>query len=209
LNRAICVSLDKDVFDFIHTLVDISVLGYFDKNNMGTVYNLSYLGNDEAWQEFVSQEPDLKVIMLVDPPKLKRQLVEYYGASRLISLVAPDTYISSRASLEKGVTVQRGVKILPDAKIGKAVKINVNATIHHDTTIEDYCTIAPGCTLLGNVKIGEGTFVGAGAIILPHVQIGTNVTVGAGAVVLKDVPDNSVMGGVPARNLKRWKELKE
>lgn len=53
------------------------------------------------------------------------------------------------------------------------------------------------------VRIGAGTWVGHGAIILPGTSIGRNVVVAAGSVVRGDVPDHAVVGGVPARVLRR------
>lgn len=52
------------------------------------------------------------------------------------------------------------------------------------------------------VAIGNGTWVGARAIVLPGVSIGSRVVVAAGAVVTKDVPDEVVVGGNPARVLR-------
>ena len=52
---------------------------------------------------------------------------------------------------------------------------------------------------IGPVKIGSGSIIGYHAIILPNVTIGDNVNVGAGAVVTKDVPDDTIVGGVPAK----------
>lgn len=57
-------------------------------------------------------------------------------------------------------------------------------------------------TRVANTKIGNNVFVGAGAIVLPGVTIGNNVVIGAGSVVTKDVPDNSVVIGNPARVVK-------
>jgi maltose O-acetyltransferase len=49
------------------------------------------------------------------------------------------------------------------------------------------------------VRIGNDVWIGGNVTILPGVTIGNNVVVAAGAVVTKDVPDNSLVGGVPAR----------
>lgn len=53
------------------------------------------------------------------------------------------------------------------------------------------------------VRVGDGTWIGHGAIVLPGSSIGRNVVVAAGSVVRGDVPDHSVVGGVPARILRR------
>lgn len=52
------------------------------------------------------------------------------------------------------------------------------------------------------VKIGNDVWIGGNCTILPGVTIGNNVVVAAGAVVTHDVPDNTLVGGVPARKIK-------
>lgn len=54
---------------------------------------------------------------------------------------------------------------------------------------------------IGCIEIGNNVFIGAGAKILYDVKVGDNVIIAAGALVNKDVPSNSVVGGVPARGI--------
>lgn len=56
------------------------------------------------------------------------------------------------------------------------------------------------------VRVGSGSWIGHGAMILPGTTIGRNVVVAAGSVVRGDVPDHTVVGGVPARPLRRYVE---
>lgn len=51
----------------------------------------------------------------------------------------------------------------------------------------------------GCIEIGSNVFIGAGTRILPNTKIGSNVVIGAGSIVNKDIPDNSVVAGVPAK----------
>ena len=52
------------------------------------------------------------------------------------------------------------------------------------------------------VSIGNDVWIGGNVTILPGVTIGDNVIIAAGAVVTKDIPDNCVVGGIPARVIK-------
>jgi acetyltransferase-like isoleucine patch superfamily enzyme len=60
----------------------------------------------------------------------------------------------------------------------------------------------------GPIRIDDNAFIGMGAIVLPNVTIGRNAIVAAGAVVTRDVPPNTVVGGVPAKPLMSVEEYK-
>lgn len=62
---------------------------------------------------------------------------------------------------------------------------------------------------IGCIEIKDNVFVGAGTTILYGVQIGSNVIIGAGSLVNKDIPPNSVAGGVPAKVLGSFDEYLE
>ena len=63
----------------------------------------------------------------------------------------------------------------------------------------------------GGVDIGNDAWLGTGCIIMPNVRIGRGAIIGAGAVVNKDVPDYTLVAGVPAKEIKRieWTENNE
>lgn len=58
----------------------------------------------------------------------------------------------------------------------------------------------------GRIKIGNNVHIGWNAIIMPGVTIGNNCIIGCGAVVTKDIPDNSVAVGVPAKVIETLEE---
>ena len=89
---------------------------------------------------------------------------------------------------------QGGIEIGDNTLIGQQVVI---ATLNHDLNPQKRANMIPA-----PVKIGKNVWIGAHATILQGVTIGDNSVVAAGAVVTKDVPSNTVVGGVPAKIIK-------
>lgn len=98
--------------------------------------------------------------------------------------------------------IMQNAVVQSSSKIGKHCIINTSASIDHDCLIEDFVHISPNSALCGNVKVGEGTWIGAGSTIIPGVKIGKWSIIGAGSVVTKDIPDYSLAVGNRCRVIK-------
>jgi UDP-perosamine 4-acetyltransferase len=120
----------------------------------------------------------------------------------IVNAIHPAAVIARSAHIGNGITVMANAVINPDARIGDNVVINTGAIVEHDCVLEDHVHIATGAHLAGSVHVGEGSHVGVGASVRQGIRIGKGSVVGAGAAVVKDVPDNVVVAGVPARILK-------
>lgn len=81
--------------------------------------------------------------------------------------------------------------------------------ITHDGGTLLYRKQIPDLEITKPIVVGNDVYIGNNVIILPGVTIGNNVVIGAGAVVSKDIPDNSVAVGVPARVIKTADEYLE
>ena len=117
---------------------------------------------------------------------------QIWSAHRLTSVTGPGRIrIGNGVFINAGVVVYSDVAITIEDDVALANEVYVMDTSSHGIEGRE-AHAAP-------VVIGAGTWVGARAIVLPGVTIGKRVVVGAGAVVTKDVPDEVLVAGNPAR----------
>lgn len=123
-----------------------------------------------------------------------RMFPPFYTAFGKATKVGKDVFINFGCTfLDQGcITLEDGVYIGPDVKV---------ITENHPEEPDKRHTLktAP-------VVVRSNAWLGAGAIILPGVTVGRNSIVAAGAVVTKDVADNTIVGGVPARVIREIKQ---
>lgn len=106
----------------------------------------------------------------------------------------------------RGVTIGENVEIINsniDYGHGFLLTIGDNVTITHSTILTHDASTKKkmGYSKVGKVTIGNNVFIGMGSIILPNTTIGNDVIIGAGSVVTKDIPNNSVVAGNPAKKI--------
>lgn len=195
----------KEVLEICKKNNQLTKLAFFDdlsQNGPERLYDTFPIlkSMEEAVRYF--EEIDSSFSIGIGKPSLRKTMYDKFTANggKLTSIISPDAKIGSYdIEIGEGANILDGVKISNSVNIGLASLIYYNAIITHDCNIGDFVEISPNATILGRVHIDSFTHIGANATILPNLKVGTNVLVGAGAVVTKDIPDNSIAVGVPAK----------
>lgn len=175
----------------------INVVGIFDDNVKDNYLN-SYkiLGNYNP-----NYLKDLPMIISIGNNLIRKNI------SQLVShnfgkIFHSTSCIDRLVDINFGSVVLHQAIIQRNCIIGSHCIVNTNSIIDHECILDDFIHISPGATLCGNVRVGEGTHIGAGATIIPNINIGKWCVIGAGSVVTKDVPDYSLVVGVPGKIVK-------
>jgi len=130
-------------------------------------------------------------------------LAKFHLVARIISQLSrflTGIEIHPGAKIGKNLFIDHGMGVV----IGETSEIGNNVTIYHMATLGG---IAPSINsndqrqVKRHPTLGDCVVVGSGAQILGPVMIGANAKVGANAVVTKEVPENAVMVGIPAKNV--------
>ena len=131
------------------------------------------------------------------------QLAKFYLVARIISQLSrflTGIEIHPGAKIGRNLFIDHGMGVV----IGETSEIGNSVTIYHMATLGG---IAPSINsdnqrqVKRHPTLDDCVVVGSGAQILGPVMIGANAKVGANAVVTKDVPENAVMVGIPAKNV--------
>lgn len=99
--------------------------------------------------------------------------------------------LSYETNIDSGLYIGHvfGIAISPRAKVGKNINLSQSVTIGFASRGKNK----------GYPTIGDNVYIGPGAVVIGNIKVGNNVAIGANCVVTKDIPDNAVVVGVPAK----------
>ncbi|WP_169940099.1 acetyltransferase [Campylobacter sp. RM15925] len=148
--------------------------------------------------------PELKkadIIIGVGDNKARKNLQNLVceAGFNVVSLIHPSAVISTSAKICRGVVVMPNAVINARAVIKQGAIINSASVIEHDCVIGEFAHISPNVALAGGVEVGNLTHVGIGSCVIQGIKIGANSVIGAGSVVVRDITNNVLAYGNPAR----------
>ena len=148
---------------------------------------------------------NVKVIISIGEPAIREAVSEKVAAKGIEEIVVDlSDHCNPRfADIGSGTLLHAGSYISVNTQIGKCCMINKGALVGHDCVIGDYTVLSPRVVLGGNVTVGEGSYIGIGASVRNGITIGKNVIIGMGSVVVRDVEDDAIVVGNPAKFLRK------
>ena len=115
-----------------------------------------------------------------------------------------DVLIGKNSSIGSNTTIDRAV--FDSTSIGEFSNIDNLVQIAHNVNIGNFAVIAAQVGIAGSTKIGNYVTIGGQAGISGHLKIGDNVTIAGKSGVTKNIADNSIIAGFPAKDIKLWKK---
>lgn len=117
--------------------------------------------------------------------------------------IHPSVIISPSVTIGKGVYILLGTTIMPHTVINDFVMISMGVHLAHHNVLEEGVFLSTGCNFGASIHACKYAYCGISSTIMTGMhELGEDCLIGAGAVVIHDVPDRTVVAGVPAKVLK-------
>lgn len=187
-----------------------NVLGFVDDNAEywgRECCGFKVLGGREIFTDF----PDAKILAVPGKPEnfsKRDRIIDLIAVpeSRFASIVDPSARIAPNAKLGINTLLMANVVISCSVELGDHCVVLPNTVISHDCFIDRYTLIGSNTSISGSCSIGANCYIGSGTRIKDHVSIGRRCLIGLGSCVIRNVPDNTVVAGNPARYLRKTED---
>ena len=212
----------KEIIQYIanskkQTPVKVYVKGTLEENTVENYKIEAYLNENTGiifgnWKEVKRWLEDNREIIESYKVEADRCLsgIPLLDYTKQKARIEPGAFIREKVVIGEGAVIMMGATINIGAVIGERTMIDMNAVVGGRGMIGKDCHIGAGAVIAGVIEppsakpvtIEDGVVVGANAVILEGVTIGKGSVIAAGAIVTKDVPQNSVAAGMPAKVIK-------
>lgn len=180
-----------------------NILGFVDDNaslHNKVINGYLVLGGTNHINDF----ENIYTVCAIADYQIKKRIVSCVNNSKIkfANIIHPSVHIPKTTSIGEDVIIYANVIISTNISIGNHVIICPKCGIGHETAIEDYVSLLWNVNISGNDLIEEGCLVGSGSTVIQNKKICRGSTIGAGSVVIRDIPENCVAVGCPAKSIK-------
>ena len=186
---------------------DLEVAGFLnDREEVGTMIDMfPVIGKTSDAKRLLDEGYwFINTILRIDGNRERIALFESLQIpdERLVTFVHPMAYVAPSVQLGAGCIIMPNVSMSPGTKLGKGCLMMVGSMMGHDNVVGDFCHIAAQAAVGSYLTIGKGVHIGLNATVKENLTIGDYATLGAGAVLTKNIGDNEIWAGNPARFLR-------
>jgi 2,3,4,5-tetrahydropyridine-2-carboxylate N-succinyltransferase/tetrahydrodipicolinate N-acetyltransferase len=214
----------EDVINLISTSKKKTPVEVFLKGDMAKIQfqNVEFFGDEKFGVIFGEYEDVMKILQdykaHVENYRMeimaRNSAIPLADISKYKARIEPGAVIRDMVEIDEGAIIMMGAIINIGARIGRGSMIDMNAVVGGRAIIGNNCHIGAGAVISGVIEppsaipvvIEDDVLVGANAVILESIHVGRGSVVAAGAVVIEDVPEDTVVAGVPARIVKKVDE---
>ena len=195
--------------DIIHKEGKYKIVGIIDaQEEIGSIkFGYKIIGRQDAIKQIAAlYEVDGGVISIGDNwtrHYVAEQIKKLVPKFKFINAIHPSIIIGDNVELGEGIVAMAGCIFNPKAKIGNFTFFATGAQVEHDCIIGNYASISAGSITGGYVELGDFAALTLGVTVFDRIKIGKNSVVGAGSLVVKDLPDNVLAYGNPAKIIRK------
>lgn len=182
-----------------------NVIGFLDDSEEcqgKEIFGVKVLGKINSWVKYSMNQ----FVIAVGAPKTRKliyeKMIDDEKKPDFATLIDPSAILGENVKFGPGSIVCAGVIATVFIDAGEHVIVNLNCTIGHETKIGNFVTIAPLVAVSGCVCIESLVEVGTGAVIRQGLTLGASSMLGMGGVLTKNIPENSLFFGSPAKFVK-------
>ena len=166
------------------------------------------------WGPFY-EENNAAMTELVIEQDRRNSAIPLLDTTKANARIEPGSFIREHATIGDNAVIMMGAVINIGAVVGEGTMIDMGAVLGGRATTGKNVHVGAGAVLSGVIEpasaqpviVEDNVLIGANAVVLEGVRIGKGSVVAAGAIVTEDVPENTVVAGVPARKIKNTSDV--